>query len=93
MHLNLPAPVAAVFGEFHTCEFATLAKDGTPLAWPTSTLYLPERRRFLITTSIAMPSEPRPLVRDARLTREFSDQRREALLWNLSRARGMGDRI
>ena len=34
--LTLPAEVEAVLREFRACEFATLARDGTPISWPAS---------------------------------------------------------
>ncbi len=32
---ELPPEVGAVFEEFRTCEMSTLARDGTPITWPT----------------------------------------------------------
>ncbi len=34
----LPPEVEEVFREFRTCEFSTVARDGTPIAWPLVTL-------------------------------------------------------
>ena len=48
MRLNLPEPVDAVIRAFHTCEFATVVRDGTPIVWPTVALYLTERAQFLV---------------------------------------------
>jgi hypothetical protein len=55
--LALPADIERVFREFRCAEMTTLAKDGTPLAWPVVVLYQPKRGRFLTTTSIALPQK------------------------------------
>lgn len=73
MHLNLPAPVDEVFRAYHTCEFATQAKDGTPIVWPTSALYLPERGQFLITTTIALPQKAFNIRRNPHVSLLFSN--------------------
>jgi hypothetical protein len=71
--LTLPAPVDAVVRAFHTCEFATLARDGTPIVWPTAALYLPARGQFLITTSIALPQKAFNIRRNPRVSLLFSN--------------------
>lgn len=48
---RLPAHVEAVFHEFMTCEFSTVARDGTPITWPTLPVYIPGRFQFMILTS------------------------------------------
>jgi hypothetical protein len=73
MPLNLPAPVEAVFEGFRTCEFATLAKDGTPIVWPTSPLYIPERGQFLITTSIGLPHKAFNIRRNPHVSLLYSN--------------------
>jgi hypothetical protein len=52
---------------------ATLAKDGTPLAWPVVALYQPARGHFVTTTSIALPQKAYNLRRDARVSLLYSD--------------------
>ncbi len=62
----------SVLDAYRTCEFATLAKDGTPLAWPTS----PRRQQdgtLLITTSIAFAQKALNVRRDGRVALLFSD--------------------
>ena len=62
----------SVLDAYRTCEFATLAKDGTPLAWPTS----PFRRQdgtLLITTSIGFAQKALNVRRDGRVALLFSD--------------------
>ena len=50
----LPPEVEAVFREFRTCEFSTLARDETPITWPTVALWQPEEGWFVITASIGL---------------------------------------
>jgi hypothetical protein len=69
----LPAEIEAVFNEFRTCEFTTLAKDGTPLTWPLTALFEPEPGRFLITTSIGFPQKAFNIRRDPRVSLLFSN--------------------
>ncbi len=70
--INLPAAVAAVLNEFRTCELTTLAKDGTPVTWPTEPLYLHEKGRFLMTTSIGVPQKAFNIRRNPRVSLFFS---------------------
>src|SRR6266540_1002269 len=58
----VPLEVQAVFREVRTCEFTTLAKDNTPITWPTVALYQPAQARFVITTSIGLAAPPAVLV-------------------------------
>ena len=53
---------------FRTCEFAMLAKDGTPIVWPTSPLYRPATRQFLVTTSIGLPQKAFNVRRNPRVS-------------------------
>lgn len=73
MPFTLPAPIDAVVREFHTCEFATLAKDGTPIVWPTAAMYLPERGQFLVTTSISLPQKTYNIRRNSHVSLLFSN--------------------
>jgi hypothetical protein len=62
----------SVLDAYRTCEFATIARDGTPLAWPTS----PFRRSdgtLLVTTSIAYAQKAVNVRRDGRVAMLFSD--------------------
>ncbi|HEY7349914.1 MAG TPA: pyridoxamine 5'-phosphate oxidase family protein [Ktedonobacterales bacterium] len=72
-HYTLPPRVEEVFREFLSCEFATLGKDGAPIAWPTAPLYLPETGRFLITTSIGAPQKAFNIRRNPHVSLLFSD--------------------
>jgi hypothetical protein len=69
----LPPEVEGVFREFRTCEFSTLARDGTPITWPLVTLWRPEEREFVLTTSIGMPQKAFNIRRDPRVSLLFSD--------------------
>jgi hypothetical protein len=73
MGLNLPEQVVEVLTRFHTCELATLAKDGTPIVWPTGALYLPDRGQILVTTSIGLPQKAFNIHRDSRVSLLFSN--------------------
>ncbi|SFF81738.1 Pyridoxamine 5'-phosphate oxidase [Actinacidiphila alni] len=68
----LEPAVSLAVDAYRTCEFVTLARDGTPLAWPTVA-----RRRedgtFLITTSLAFAQKALNVRRDGRVALLFSD--------------------
>ena len=69
----LPPEVEEVFQKFRTCEFSTLARDGSPITWPLVTLWRPEERRFVLTTSIGLPQKAFNIRRDPRVSLLFSD--------------------
>lgn len=69
----LPPEVEAVFRNFRTCEFTTLAKDGTPITWPTLPFWDAAHGRFLVTTSIAFPQKAFNVRRNPRVSLLFSD--------------------
>ena len=71
--LALPPEVEEVFREFRTCEFSTLARDGTPITWPLVTLWQPGEQRFVLTTSIGAPNKVFNARRDGRVSLLFSD--------------------
>jgi hypothetical protein len=71
--LAVPPEVEAVFRQVRTCEFTTLAKDGTPITWPTVALYEPTRGRFVITTSIGLPHKAHNVRRTPRVAMLYSD--------------------
>jgi hypothetical protein len=70
--LDLPPEVEAVFREFRTCEMSTLARDGTPITWPTLPFWYAGQGRFLITTSIGLPHKAFNVRRDPRVSLLFS---------------------
>ncbi|MFF0218122.1 pyridoxamine 5'-phosphate oxidase family protein [Streptomyces vinaceus] len=61
-----------VLDAYRTCEFATLAKDGTPLAWPTAVTRR-EDGTLLLTTSLAFSQKALNVRRDGRVALLFSD--------------------
>lgn len=71
--LDLPPELEAVFDAFRTCELSTLARDGTPITWPTLPFWQPEQGRFLITTSIGLAQKALNVRRDGRVSLLFSD--------------------
>jgi len=71
--LVVPPEVEAVFQQVRACEFTTLAKDGTPITWPTVALYQPIQGRFVITTSIGLPLKAYNVRRTPRVAMLYSD--------------------
>jgi hypothetical protein len=71
--IDLPPEIEAVFREFRTCEFSTLARDGTPVTWPTCARYQTEQARFLITTSIGMAQKAFNIRRNPRVALLYSN--------------------
>ena len=71
--LAVPREVEAVFQQVRTCEFTTLAKDGTPITWPTVALYQPGNGRFVITTSIGLPHKAFNVRRTPRVAMLYSN--------------------
>lgn len=70
--MPLDSAFAKIVDAYRTCEFATLARDGTPIVWPTATLRL-EDDTFLVTTSIAFAQKALNVRRDGRVALLFSD--------------------
>jgi hypothetical protein len=70
---DVPAEVGAVVREFRSCEFSTLARDGTPVTWPTVSFFEAEQRRFLITSSIGLAQKALNVRRDPRVAMLFSN--------------------
>ena len=62
----------SVLDAYRTCEFATIARDGTPLAWPASPFRRPDGT-LLVTTSIALAQKALNVRRDGRVALLFSD--------------------
>lgn len=70
---GLPVDVRDVLSRFLCCELATLGRDGTPTAWPAVPLFLPDRGRFLLTTSIGFSVKATNIRRDPRVSLLYSD--------------------
>ena len=71
--IGLPPEVEAVFRAFRTCEMSTLARDGSPITWPTLPFWRPAEGRFLITTSIGLPHKAFNVRRNPRVSLLFSN--------------------
>ncbi|MGW4906352.1 pyridoxamine 5'-phosphate oxidase family protein [Streptomyces sp. NPDC004270] len=65
------APLDAL-DAYRTCEFATLGRDGTPLAWPTAVWRRPDGT-LLLSTSLAFAQKALNIRRDGRVALLFSD--------------------
>lgn len=70
---ELPPEVEEVFREFRTCEMSTLARDGTPITWPTLPFWRPEEGRFMVTTSISLAQKAFNVRRNPRVSLLFSN--------------------
>lgn len=54
----IPPLIEKTLRHFWTCEFTTLAKDGTPITWPVYPMYLARRGQILIASPIGYPQKP-----------------------------------
>ena len=70
---GLPPEVEDVFEQFRTCELSTLARDGTPITWPTLPFWRSDEKRFRITTSIGLAQKAFNVRRNPRVSGLFSD--------------------
>ncbi len=70
---SLPQQVEEAFEELRTCEFSTLARDGTPITWPIVTLWQPEERRFVVTMSIGRAQKALNARRELKVSLLFSE--------------------
>ncbi|MFF4058333.1 pyridoxamine 5'-phosphate oxidase family protein [Streptomyces sp. NPDC001668] len=61
-----------VLDAYRTCEFVTLGRDGTPLAWPTA-VRRRENGTLVLTTSLAFAQKALNIRRDGRVALLFSD--------------------
>jgi len=52
---------------------STLARDGSPITWPTLPFWRPDEGRFLITTSIGLPHKAFNIRRNPRVSLLFSN--------------------
>jgi hypothetical protein len=64
--------LAAIVAAYRTCEFATIAKDGTPITWPAAALLRPDGT-LVLTTSLGFPQKAFNIRRDPRVALLFSD--------------------
>lgn len=71
--LVVPGAVDDAFELYRTAELSTLARDGTPITWPTTPFLLADRGAFAVTTSPAFPQKVHNVNRDPRVSLLFSD--------------------
>jgi hypothetical protein len=77
--LVVPAELEAVFHNFRTAEFATIGKDGAPVAWPVNIVYQPEQGTFLTATSIGQPNKAYNIRRNPRVSLLYSEPKASGL--------------
>ena len=70
---GLPPEVQDVFEQFRTCELSTLARDGTPITWPTLPFWYSAEKRFTITASIGLAQKALNVRRNPRVSLLFSN--------------------
>lgn len=68
----LDSAPTTVLDAYRTCEFVTLGRDGTPLAWPTAARRH-EDGTLVLTTSLAFAQKALNIRRDGRVALLFSD--------------------
>jgi hypothetical protein len=61
-----------VIDGYFTCEFSTLARDGSPQTWPVSPRLLPDGR-FVLCTSIGLPQKAFNIRRNPKVSLLFSE--------------------
>lgn len=69
----LPDAVVRAFRAYRTCEFSTVARDGTPVTWPTVAIFQPDEGRFIVGTSIGQNRKALNVRREPRVALLFSD--------------------
>ncbi|MFJ7586793.1 pyridoxamine 5'-phosphate oxidase family protein [Streptomyces sp. NPDC097617] len=70
--MNVLDSAPAALDAYRTCEFVTLGRSGTPLAWPTAVARRPDGT-LLLTTSLAFAQKALNVRRDGRVALLFSD--------------------
>ena len=68
----MPVSFLDIINKYYTCEFTTLARDGSPVTWPVSPTLLPDGR-FIAGTSIGLPQKAFNIRRDPKVSLLFSD--------------------
>jgi hypothetical protein len=71
--IELDDKVLRLIETYHTCEFLTVSKNGTPLAWPVAGAVDPDTGAFVVSTSIGFPQNAVNVRRDPRVALLFSD--------------------
>lgn len=68
----MTSPAVEIIDKYFTCEFTTVARDGTPQTWPVSPLLLADGR-LLVTTSIGLPQKAYNIRRNPKVSMLFSE--------------------
>ena len=61
-----------IIDSYFTCEFTTVARDGSPQTWPVTPRLLADGR-FLLTTSIGLPQKAFNIRRSPKVSLLFSE--------------------
>ena len=69
---SISEDLKSVVAAYRTCEFLTVSRDGTPIAWPTISVRQPDGT-FLISTSIGLPQKAFNVRRNPAVALLFSD--------------------
>jgi hypothetical protein len=72
MGTTISEDLKSVVSAYRTCEFLTISRDGTPIAWPTISVQQPDGT-FLISTSIGLPQKAFNVRRNPAVALLFSD--------------------
>lgn len=68
----MPTTYLDIIDKYFTCEFTTLARDGSPVTWPVSPRLLSDGR-FLVATSIGLPQKAFNIRHNPKVSLLFSD--------------------
>ena len=68
----MPVSFLDIIDKYFTCEFTTLARDGSPVTWPVSPRLL-EDGRLLTGTSIGLPQKAFNIRRNPKVSMLFSE--------------------
>src|SRR5919106_1401279 len=71
--MEIPVEVLETFREFRTAEMSTISRRGEPVTWPVASRFDDGTARFLVTTSIGLPTKAINLRRNPRVGLFFSD--------------------
>jgi hypothetical protein len=69
----LSPEIVRLIDRYRTCEFATVTRSGTAIAWPTIPVYDAGSGTFTLTTSIALPTKALNIRREPHVSLLFSD--------------------
>lgn len=77
--MTIPDTLVAVFHNFRTTEFSTIAKDGTPITWPVTSVYEEDKQEFILFTAIGLPQKAYNIRRNPKVSLLFSEPRASGL--------------